>query len=160
MIATARNLELRDSEGRVFCTYDPAEGRAVLRFPAGNVEIRSAPGRITIRSEQAIRIESDDRVEIRGERGVRIEGEEATLECERITARAREAKTTFGRLEQTVGRWVQVAREAYLRVEGLFHTRAGRARAEAATTYEVRSQRARLLARDEMRIDGKTIDLG
>lgn len=179
---TARALEIHDPEGRLLLQYDPATGRAVLHLPGAEVNIESKEGRVVLSSEQDLVLESSRKVRIHGRRGVSIEGDRSALdlgrrasfrapaldskigevrhEGERVEAKATEAVFSWGRLKQVVDRCLQFARESYLRIESVFDTRAGRIRTEAEQAYDVRADQARLIARGDVRIDGKTINMG
>ncbi len=126
-------LETRDSAGRLVFEYDPATGRAT--FHSTDIEIAC--------------------------RTMRIRGEESIeISAPRLSASAQEARATWGKLEHVVGRMVLWARDAYQRVEGLFHSRAGRIRTESRGAYLLQSESARIHAKEEVRIQGETVNLG
>lgn len=128
-------LETRDRRGRLLFEYDPATGRAVVHC-AGD-----------------LRLHSEGVVEIRGDRAVRIE-------TPSFEARADEARLSWGKLEEVVGRLFRFARNAYLRVESLLHTRAGRIRTEAESSYLQQAETVIVQAREDVRVQGRSINLG
>jgi hypothetical protein len=113
-------IQTRDRFGRVIFEYDPETGRMTL----------SAPGAVTIRSEERI-----------------------DLEAPEIGMRAR-------KLEHVVGRVVTFAKNLYLRIASLFHSRAGRVRSEAEGSYLVEAGHARVRAVEDVKIVGESIELG
>jgi len=166
-------LETRDSLGRLLFEYHPATGRGILHFSGTGLDIQSA-GRV--------RIHSDTTIDLEAKHGVRLAGPDAHLELNRgieitspavhaeiedlrysghsLVAQASEARTSFGKLEQVVGRFFQFARHWYQRAEALLHTRAGRIRAEASESYLLQTEQVSVQATQDVRIQGKTINLG
>ena len=133
-------LETRDSAGRLVFEYDSATGRATLHAPDIEIDCRS--------------------LRIRGQERVDISAPELNVGADRITASAREVRTTWGKLEQVVGRLIVWAKESYQRVDGLLHSRAGRIRTESRGAYLLQANSARVHAKEEVRIQGETINLG
>ena len=128
-------LETRDRRGRLVFEYDPSSGRAVVHC-AGD-----------------LRLHSQGTVEIEGERGIRIE-------TPSFEVRADEARLTWGKLEEVVGRLFRFARDAYVRVESLLHTRAGRIRTEAERSHLLQAENVNVQAREDVRVQGRSINLG
>lgn len=177
-----RKIQLRDRNGQPVLDYDTDSGVAVLHLPEAVIRIQSVDGRVELTSNRDIRLHSARTVEIAGDRGIRLEGEGASLllkkkselkvpslqvdvsrlayEGERISGHAREAVFTWGRLRQNVDRFLQFAKTAYVRVESVLHTRAGRIRTETEGTYHLRADEVKVLAKRDVRLDGRTINLG
>lgn len=166
-------LELRDSDGRPILEYDRREGKAIVYLPQARLQVRSSDGTVEISSDRPIRISTPETLELDAARGVRVTGPldlrcpkvearvgELNWQGERITARAGDVRVTWGRLEQVVGRFLAFAKTVYERVEGLLHTRAGRVRAESKGAYLVQADHAAIAAQDDVKIQGKTINLG
>ncbi len=176
-------VEVRDVSGRTVFEFDPATGKAVIHLPGAALHIGVVDGFLDIACDRDIRIRSRGTVEIAGKEGVRLAGGdgkfaldrsgaaleapsvkaqvgEAEVDAVQISAKAKEARVECGKLEQVVGRWFQFGEEVYQRVEGFLHTRAGRIRTESAGVYLVQADRARLLAREEVQIQGESIRLG
>lgn len=157
--------------------------RLVFHLEGVSVELRSVEGGLEIFCDQPIRFRSRTIVEIGGDEGVRITGpggrleigaretqlsadvlrvrtKEAELEGDRLTARAREANVAWGKLEQVVGRLWTVAKNAYVRIEGLLHERAGRVRMESGGSMLFQAREARIQAKEDVRVQGRSINLG
>jgi len=155
---------------------DPVSGKVLLHFPGADLEIGVVDGKLEISSTCGIRIRSDRGVEIAGSDDSRLELDrkgvvlaspaldmrvrETDFVGERITARSERVKVVWGKLEQVVGHFVGFAKEVYQRIEGLVHTRAGRIRTEAGRAYLLQADRARIQATGDVRVQGRTINLG
>ncbi len=146
-------LETRDARGRLVFEYDSSTGRGVLYFPGMALSVRSENGSVELSSSRGLRLRSAEDLELIGGRGVRID-------TPQLEATATEARFSFGRLEQTVGRFFQFARDFYQRIESLLHTRAGRIRTEAGRSYHVQAGHARIQAKEEVELRGRQINLG
>lgn len=160
-------LETRDSRGRLLFEYDSATGHGVLYFPGMALRIGAQDGKVEVASTRGLRLRSAEELEIVGERGVRIESPEllarvgaTKFEGDRIEATATEARFSYGKLEQVVGRFFQFARDMYQRVESLLHIRAGRVRTEAGSSYHVQAERVRVQAKEDVQVQGNEINLG
>lgn len=144
-----RILETRDAKGRLLFEYDVVTGSAVVHL-AGALRVRA--GEVDIEARRGVRIAS-------GESEVTLSpvGIEGT--APRVSAKAQDARFAWGSVEHLVGRLRVWARSVYERVEGLFHTRAERVRVEA-DDHLVQAGSATVVAQDDVRIDGKSINLG
>lgn len=165
-------LETRDNLGRLIFEFHPATGKAIVCVPAA-LEIRAA-GEIRFRG-RAIELESERDVRIRTPEtelhagidslsvktpSLRVASEDLTIQGGRVQAETRDVRFRADRLEQVVGRAVLVARDVFHRVEGLFHTRARRARTQVRQDFTVQARTGNLVAREDFRIQGETIHLG
>lgn len=179
---TANTVEIQDADGRPLVSYDPSTGQATVHLAGADLAVRAKDGRIELTSDQDIVLRSARTVEIDGRRGVRIQGDRTTFKLgrrsvleapslearienvqfsgERVEATAKDAVFSWGRLRQVADRWFQFARDMYQRIEAALDTQAGRMRTSVDRTYHVRSDQMRFLAREEVRIDGKTINMG
>ncbi len=166
-------LELRDPAGRLIVEYDTRQGKAILYLPQAQLQVRSVGGKVEFASDQAMKFTTRETLELEAERGVLVNGP-LDLRCprveahvddldwrgDRITARAGEVQVAWGRLEQVAGRVLTFAKSVYERVEGLLHSRAGRVRSESKGAYLVQADHAEIAAQDDVKIHGKTINLG
>lgn len=65
-----------------------------------------------------------------------------------------------GKLEITTNRIVEKARDVYRWISGILHVKAGRMRASVAEDYHLRAGTATVQAREDVNVDGKSINLG
>jgi hypothetical protein len=160
---------------------DPAT--ATLNLGEAQLQFRCVDGVIEITSAHPIRIRSGRMVEIAGDTGSTLSSLATALELtpvsmnlraeelrgrvtrtdfigRSINAKAEQVKVTWGKCERVVGRAFDYARHAYSRVEVLLHTRAGRIRTEANGSYLVQAETARIQAKEDVRIQGTSINLG
>lgn len=139
---------------------DVIEDRVVLHLPGADLEVRVVDGKIEVSCEKGFVLRcGPSRVAVTPT-GLEALLGETRYEGEKLVASAKEARVSFGRLEQAVGRLITFAKEMYQRVEGLWHSRAGRIMSEADRAWHLRAGRARVDAEGDVRILGKTINLG
>ncbi len=177
-----RKIKLQDRNGQPVLDYDTDSGEAVLHLPEATLRIRSVEGKIELTSNRDISLQSTQTIEIKGKRGLRLEGEGSRLqlqkkseitapslkagisklsfEGEELSGKAKEATFSWGRVHQTVTRFVQFAKSAYTRVETVLHTRAGRVRTEAEGSLQLHAEEARVLAKRDVHVNGRSINLG
>lgn len=152
-------LELRDPQGRLIIEYDTRESRAIFYFPEAQLRVRSADGKVEFSSDQGMKFATKGALELEAKRlDARIG--ETDFRGERIVARATEVRVAWGKLEQVVGRLFTFAKNVYERVEGLLHSRAGRVRAESKGSYLVQAERVTVAAQDDVKLQGKVINVG
>lgn len=179
-------LEIRDADDRLLVSVDPSTGGMVLSSPRGPFAIRSEAGDIELQASGAVRVAGGERVELRGGHGddaatFSLEGALSKLTSDAIDVTARRARAgiadvklaartlasriedarhEYGRVETVAERVVERAKTAMRRVEELSELAAGRIRSVATGGMTLRAGHASLEADDEVRIDGKHINLG
>ena len=169
-------------EGMSF-KFDRGTRTATLNLGEAQLCFRCVNGVIEIASDAPIRIRSERLLELAGEEGAMLSSSPTSLEMTprsmqvqaddlracaaradftgtSLNARADHVKVIWGRCERVVGRAFDYARHAYVRVEVLLHTRANRIRTETDGTHLVQAGTARIQARDDVRIQGTSINLG
>jgi hypothetical protein len=150
-------LRVNDGRGRLLFEYHPAQQRAVVYAPDGDLALE-APGRVLVRAG-AIQLDAADALDVSARRA------QVTLDDGRLVARAttaivKQATQTFETLETSVGRLVERAREAYREAEELAETRAGRLRFLAGKTLHLLAERALVKARQDVKVKGDKIYVG
>jgi hypothetical protein len=86
--------------------------------------------------------------------------DETSYRGQRLAASLEEAKLVVTRLETVANRLLERAKSVFRTVEDLHQLRAGRMRTIAEQSYYLRGGHASLEADDDMKIDGKSIQLG
>lgn len=178
-------VEIRDAEDRLLVSVDPATGGMVLSAPRGPFAIR-AEGDIVLDAAGAVRVAGRERVEIRGGEGAHASSlsldatlskltsevidvtarkaraglSDVKLAATTLIARVEDARLHYGRVETVAERIVERAKTTLRRVEELSELAAGRIRSVATGAMVLEAGHASLEAKDEVRIDGKHINLG
>lgn len=103
------------------------------------VEYDPETGRLVLHAREGLEIVAGKTLKLRSDTAIE-------LDAPRVVTRAGVVETIVDRLHH----WVS----------SLFHVRAGRIRAEAEKSYVVEAGQARLRAEGDVRIDGRTVNLG
>jgi len=166
-------LSVSDPAGRILFEYDTSTGRGTVHIEG--LAIRSSARRVELACDRELAISSPEIVALRaGKSALNLSPRKAELSSprlesrigemdyrgERVAAKVEEAEVTASRMEIVAGRVLRWARTLYERVEGLFHSRAGRVRQESEEAYLIRAERARIDCQEEVKVQGKTIHLG
>jgi len=154
-----RTLEVRDPLGKKILEYDPDSGRMVLHLPAGKLEVSSTHEGIELVTSSSLRIRAGGTLMLQGA-ALEVDVPRAELRAQEVVASARNAAFSWGKLEQTVGRFFQWAKSVYVRIEEVLHTRAGRIRTQVAEESIVEAREIRLRSAQDVKIQGETIHLG
>lgn len=128
--------------------YEPVAGDAVLVIEGEDVwviGVLMGRGRTVFRSEGTLELHAK-RVDIRGYESVQVAGPRVALKADRIEMTARSMYETFV--------------DAYRWVKDLFHTKAGRSRTQVEGAYTVRADRILEHAKENVKLNGKKIQLG
>jgi hypothetical protein len=178
-------LELRDARDRVLVRFDPETGCAEVWAPAGDLALRT-PGKleldgaagVSIRSAEHVRLEASDgrhASTLRVEPGsaelragaLRLAADTASLVFGDVRSRLARLRSTIGdatlsatRLESTAERVFERAKTVFRTVEDVHQLVAGRSRTLVDGGFELRAKHASIDARDDVKIDGKSIHLG
>jgi hypothetical protein len=132
----------------------------------GDVEVAAEGGRLTLRGEAGIGIETPGRLAatagetvLAGQRA-RFSFAEATGSVQRMTAEFGVMKVVADALERVVGRLLTRARRSYRFVEEGEHLRAGTIDHAAQGTMHLRAEHAVIKAGSIVKVDGGQIHLG
>lgn len=140
--ASQQKLCLRDSSGELVCEFDAASGR-LLVHTRGSLELAAPAASLEV---TAARVGfSADRLELRAK--------ELVAELETASWRAERWELRAARLAERV-------RDKLVDVEDALQTRAGRVRSLVNQTWELLSQRTRMVSKENTSIDGEKILLG
>ncbi len=180
-------IEVRDPKGRLLFDYDAVTGRGSLTMPAGDLALHAPQGNIDIIAGGAVRCRGAEGVSIgAGEdkqgsslltigkeklafaaRAMSFSAEradmlfaEAKVHGVRLSATVEHAQMVFDRVETVAVSVVQRAKRVIRHVEGLEQLTAGRLRTLVSGAYSVKAQHASLEAEDDVKIDGKRVNLG
>jgi len=132
----------------------------------GDVELAAEGGRLLLRGEAGIGIETPGRLDASAEetvlqgRRARFSFAEATGSVRRMTAEFGAMKVVADALERVVGRLMTRARRSYRFVEEGEHLRAGTIDHAAQGTMHIRAEHAVIKAGSIVKVDGGQIQLG
>jgi hypothetical protein len=150
-------IEVRDAREKLLIEIDPATGRATVTVP-GDLCFAAPNGDIDLTAGGAVRLRGKklELEAVEGRVGIR------DLHVGGVTLQARldQAKLEVGRLETVADRVFERARSVFRQAEDLYQLKAGRLRELVKGGYAVRAGHASLVADDEVKIDGKQINLG
>jgi len=176
-------IEVRDAAARLVFELDLVTGRAAVHAPGdltlsagGDVDIAAA-GTVRCRGEKvelvagegasATRVSLGDAALLLSSTVLRAVAERADLALadtklasRRVIADVGDATVVAGRLETTAQRIFERARSVFRKVDDLHQLVAGRARTVAREGYQLQSGHVSITADADVKIDGKTIDLG
>jgi hypothetical protein len=178
-------IEVRDADARLLVELDPATGRMQVSAPAGDLAFAAPHGDLELSAGGAVRVRGGKEValETSGERGAsfvlgsavsRLSSrvfqlvakkadlgvDDATYTGAGLRATLHEATLRVNRLETVAERLFERAKSVFRQVDDLHQLRAGRARTLVDEGYFLRTKHASIEAEDEVKIDGKQIQLG
>ncbi|WP_296223980.1 DUF3540 domain-containing protein [Ralstonia sp. UBA689] len=138
--------------------------RATLALPGG-VAMHSEAGALQVEAAR-IGLSATDSLDLAAQT-VAMSGMRGDLAFHRLHASIQETHARLGvvstiahHVTSTVGRLVQKARDSFRWTENVDETRAGRMRLQVKERLHMSAQDAALLAERQVKVDGKTIDLG
>jgi hypothetical protein len=137
---------------------DIQTGKTTLTLPEGDLDICSKQGSIHLQAAESITLNgSTFALDVaKGE----IKMAEASYEGLHLSATIERTKLFLGKINTTVGRLIERAKNVYRRVDNLNQVQAGRMRTIVDGSYHLKSERIIEKAEKEVRIDGKKINLG
>ncbi len=185
VVADGELLEVRDARSRLLFQYDPESGKTEVWAPDGDLAFRAsgnvefvAGQSVTLRGSEAVALEAGEgntrsmlrlgklSTELRTS-ALRLAADttdavvrEASLKLERLRSIVADATLTVTRLETTADRVFERAKNVFRTVEGVHQLIAGRSRTLLEGGFELRAGHASIDARDDVKIDGKSIHLG
>ena len=151
-------IEVRDPKGRILFEYDAVTGKGSLTMPTGNLSLQAPEGDVEIVAGRKVTLKAPD-VSLTSERAKMLVGE-AELRGIRVTAAVEQVFVVAERLEQVASSVFQRAKRVMRHVEDLEQLTAGRVRTIVEGAYSVKSERASIQAKDEVKIDGERVHLG
>lgn len=180
---TESKIQIHDASARLVFELDLRTGRAVLSAPGdlsiaagGDVDF-AAKGAVRLRGKEVDLTAGEGATATRltlGETAMRLSSRllrlaadraeialaDATYRGERLAAESKDVKLVVSRLETAADRIFEQARNVFRTVEDLHQIRAGRVRTVASGGYQVKGGHVAIEADADVKIDGKTIDLG
>ncbi|NUP12381.1 MAG: DUF3540 domain-containing protein [Polyangiaceae bacterium] len=151
-------IEVRDAAGRLLFEYDAATGKGALVMPEGDLTLKAPRGNIDLIAGKSISL-GTKQLTMTAERAD-VTFADMTYRSVRLTAAVEQAHVVVDRIEQVASNVLLRAREVVRHVEGLDQTTAGRVRALIRGAYSLKAERASVLAEDDVKIDGKRVNLG
>lgn len=146
----------------VLARATPAQ--ATINLPGG-VALQTDQGQLRIQAEQ-LDLHARHKVSVVGPQ-VELQGVHAQVHFQHMDASASHVQARWGvvnalaqSMTTTVGRLVQKARDSFRWTENLEDTRAGRVRMQVTERFHLKSKHTTMLAQEQVKIDGKKIDLG
>lgn len=146
----------------VLARATPAQ--ATINLPGG-VALQTDQGQLQIQAEQ-LDLHARQKVSVVGPQ-VQLQGVHAHVHFQHMDASASQVQARWGvvstlaqSMTTTVGRLVQKARDSFRWTENLEDTRAGRVRMQVTERFHLKSKHTTMLAQEQVKIDGKKIDLG
>ncbi|MEO7031576.1 MAG: DUF3540 domain-containing protein [Herbaspirillum sp.] len=137
---------------------------ATLHLP-GAVEMTTQHGKLRVNATQ-LELTAHDSVSLQAPK-IELDGLAGKLQFHRIDANAQEFNGRIGNISllaqnvhSTVDRLIQKARNSFRWIENLDETRAGRVRMQITDRFQLKARHASMIAEDQVKIDGKKIDLG
>ncbi len=178
----SERIEVRDAAGRPLFELDTATGRAVVMAPAGDLTLAAPPGDIELSARGSIRLRGEKSVELAAEgASLTLERDAARLSARamafaaeraellfgeasylgaRLGAKLTEAKVAAERLETAAGTLFERAKSAFRTVDDLSQLRAGRTRTLVTDGHHLKAGHVLVDADEEVKLDGKRIQLG
>lgn len=165
--AVARDgaIELRDPDGALVATWDPAARRLVVAAAEGDLHLQ-ARGKVRIEAGGDLELVSGANARLDASvleattHRVSVDADEARLRTRASHLDAETHTVQVGRLEVAAQRLFEAAGEAYREVEGLLQQRAGRARTLVKETFRLLAGRTDIASREDTVVDGKRVLLG
>ncbi len=154
------------------CLLLPEAGDLVLAFVAGNGSgyilnvleksnpdsTLSLPGKVALEAEQGLALNSPE-ISLRGVSGS-AQFVDFGLSAHRVETRAHKATLFLDSLRTTVRSAIQNIRDSLRRVSNLETVEARRIRTRVDESYHLKAGKAKVLADEDVSIDGKQIHLG
>ncbi|MGJ8680383.1 DUF3540 domain-containing protein [Paraglaciecola sp.] len=137
---------------------DEASGKTILSVPEGDLDLRSEQGSICLQAAKNIELNSPQFAleTAKGEFNI----VDASYQGLRLGASIAQTKLFLGKLNTTVGRLIEKAKNVYRQVDNLNQLKAGRMRTLVKGSYHLKSESINQKADKDVRIDGDKINLG
>jgi hypothetical protein len=137
---------------------DKESGKTILCVPEGDLDLRSEKGSICLQAAKNIELNSPHFSLETGKAELNIA--DANYQGVRLGASIAQTKLFLGKLNTTVGRLIEKAKNVYRQVDNLNQLKAGRMRTLIKGSYHLKSESINQKADKDVRIDGDKINLG
>ena len=137
---------------------DENTGKTTLTVPKGDIDLCAQQGSIHLNAAEEITL-SSAKFALDTAKG-KINITEATYQGMKLGVSVERTKLFLGKLNSTVGRLIEKAKNVYRQVDNLNQLKAGRMRTLVDGSYHLKSERIVEKAEKEVRIDGDKINLG
>lgn len=153
------SMRLLDSEKRTVIAYDASEGSIAIHATKGNVKFCADQGNLELSASGQVQVQSRELVEIIAPKleSDTVEVEMRTNQLDVTTDRTRIMSRKLELVSDTI---MQLAKNAYATVAGLFQIKAGRSRTVIDGSIETKADKVNLRAQGDVKIAGKHIHLG
>jgi hypothetical protein len=137
---------------------DNLSGKTILTVPEGDLDLRSEKGSICLEAAKNIKLNSPQFTleTTKGEFNIA----DASYQGLRLGASIAQSKVFIGKLNTTVGRLIEKAKNVYRQVDNLNQLKAGRMRTLIKGSYHLKGESINQKADKDVRIDGNKINLG
>ncbi|MFT6898021.1 MAG: hypothetical protein ACJA13_002437 [Paraglaciecola sp.] len=137
---------------------DEASGKTILSVPEGDLDLRSEKGSIRLQAAKDIELNSPQ-FSLETAKGT-FNIADASYQGLRLGASIAQTKLFLGKLNTTVGRLIEKAKNVYRQVDNLNQLKAGRMRTLIKGSYHLKGESINQKADKDVRIDGDKINLG
>jgi hypothetical protein len=137
---------------------DKESGKTILCVPEGDLDLRSEQGSIRLQAAKNIELNSPQFTLQSAKAELNMA--ETQYQGLRLSASIAHSKLFLGKLNTTVGRLIEKAKNVYRQVDNLNQLKAGRMRSLVKGSYHLKSESINQKAEKEVRIDGDKINLG
>lgn len=137
---------------------DKLSGKTILSVPEGDLDLRSEQGSICLQAAKNIELNSPQ-FSLETAKGT-FNIADASYQGLRLGASIAQTKLFLGKLNTTVGRLIEKAKNVYRQIDNLNQLKAGRMRTLIKGSYHLKSESINQKADKDVRIDGDKINLG
>jgi hypothetical protein len=137
---------------------DEQSGKTILSVPEGDLALCSEKGSIRLEAAKDIELCSPQFSLEAGKGQIKIA--DADYQGVRLGASIAQTKLFLGKLNTTIGRLIEKAKNVYRQVDNLNQLKAGRMRTLVKGSYHLKGESLNQKAEKDVRIDGNKINLG
>jgi hypothetical protein len=137
---------------------DEVSGKTILSVPEGDLDLCSDKGSIRLQAAKHIELSSQQFSLDSAKAEFNVL--ETRYQGVRLSASIAQSKLFLGKLNTTVGRLIEKAKNAYRQVDNLNQVKAGRMRTLIKGSYHLKGESINQKADKDVRIDGDKINLG
>lgn len=146
------------SAARFTIEEDEESGKTIVSVPQGDLDFRAETGNINLDAAKNINLNCHEFGLDSAKGDIKIT--EATYQGRILGMTVERTKLLLGKVNSTIGRLVEKAKNVYRDVENLNQLKAGRMRTLVDGSYHLKGERIIEKAKKEVRIDGEKINLG
>ena len=143
---------------RFTLAQDELTGKTTLTVPEGDLALCSEKGSIRLEAAKDIELHSPQFSLEAGKGQIKIA--DVDYQGVRLGASIAQTKLFLGKLNSTVGRLIEKAKNVYRQVDNLNQLKAGRMRTLVKGSYHLKGESINQKAEKDVRIDGNKINLG